>query len=435
LIFGRHRTQLVRVDTLMRIYYFAILGMANILALPNTIHTELYPDYRWPLSVFNGADEGKVKLFSALALFASCAFAGIRPVSQLARVLAFCSLFLVNAAVNSDGGTTHLYQFWLWSALALAMIPSERLPWISQTERRRRHRRLIGWWAAQSVVLLFYGLSGIWKCVGLVDQIFKGEPHLLSAKGLAYHLASETLRAGAHPILGDWLLNHEALSPLLAGGVILIQLSCLVAISHAGLRKWVGLALIGFHLGTYLFLSITYPTNVFLIGVLLVTNPFANSFKVDFRPSFSSALVYGMGLYVLVAFASVFVAPGGELFPIFNGHWFIRVPYEIQDYGLLVRSLDGKALDPPVYVEAIYPRLRVWPFAAYGSLQNWGQARTPEEQSKAKKFALSQIFHHRAFQAEFRKRRIDPLDFVQDHRVLSEQTLESVDSPGDILSP
>jgi hypothetical protein len=356
-----------------------------------------------------------------MSLIASCCLAGIFPRKQVFRALVFVTLFCFNAAIHSFGDTTHSYEFWLWAAFALATLPA----------KKARFRFPIAWWGAQTTVLLFYGLSGFWKVTGAIIQLSRGEPWLFGTKGLSYHLASEMLRVGVHPILGNWLLQNQAFSPLLAAGVAVIQLSCLIAIFRVSWRRWIGIALLSFHLGTYFFLSITYPTNVALVGILLAATP-RGSFDLPFRKRFCyPTLAWAtLGCYLLFAFGTALLTPEGEIFPFFNGHWFVYVPYEKSDYGLYVRSMNGKPLEKPAYVENMFGKFKAWPFSIYGAIQEWGGAMDEhsEEAAKRQQFALQLIFGKRRFEGELRRRHINTLDFVQDRRVISEEIIEAVQS-------
>lgn len=422
--------QTARVQSLLRAYYFVLLGVINALALPWSIETGLYPELRWPLGVFTGTDIGLVLLITALLLMASAAWAGCQPLHQIPRVCVFLSLFLMNAAINSRGATTHLYQFWLWSSFMLALIPSSA----SLSPRERARNLWVGWSSAQSMVLLFYGLSGLWKLIGVLIQWWNNEPHFLGYGGIAYHLASEKLRADSRPILGDFLLNHPGWSPVFATAVMGLQLLCWVGIVRPDWRRPLGLGLIGFHLSTYLGLSITYPPNVFLVGMLLATNPFSmGSWRFwrrrwRWRRNFRTVCAGILVVYTVAAFAMAIFSSRGEVFPFFNGHWFVHVPHTQEDYGLYITHLDGEELKEGFYIEHDYRRFRAWAFAIYGAIQNWGEAadRNSKEIQRHREFALRLIFGDRPFQAELRHRRIRLLDFIQNRAVESERTLEKV---------
>ena len=437
-MFFQHRALGARTESLVKAYYFALLGVANFLGWPSFYQEGLTPSFRWPLGIFDGTPLPTVQIFCCLILILVCCLAGIWPRSQSFRILVFVALFLMNAVANSAGATTHLYQFWLWSAFIMATVPgrSKKI-----TERRFYYYLMLGWWGAQAIVLMFYGLSGFWKTVGLFEQIFKGEPNLLSASGLSYHLASEMLRTGSQPLLGPWLLKFQWFSPVLAIAVIVLQLSCLAALFRGGwLRRAVGIGLILFHIGTYLFLAITYPTNVVLVGVLLATNSLparrgrrflAGLFRQrSWKLSYARSVCVVLVCYLAIALGTAVAAEGGEVFPFFNGHWFYKVPYELNDYSLLIQSLDGKELNPPLYIEHLYPKLKAWPFAIYGALQTWGRHVT-QNNSKAssdRDFALQLIFKGRAFKCELRQRRINTLDFVQTSGVLADRAMDSAES-------
>lgn len=131
--------------------------------------------------------------------------------------------------------------------------------------------------------------------------------------------------------------------------------------------------------------------------------------------------------YLVIALLTAQVETG-ELFPFFNGHWFYKTPVEFDDFGLVVQELDGRSFQEITYLEQLYPRLMVWPFAAYGSVQRLGQSlerSSPlsEQQMQASK---KLIFGSRKFKAQIVKRHMNPLDFVRERKVISAKVLIDV---------
>lgn len=134
-------------------------------------------------------------------------------------------------------------------------------------------------------------------------------------------------------------------------------------------------------------------------------------------------------VYFFIALATSFTK-AGELFPVFNGHWFYKTPNEFNDYGLLISQLDGKDYSEPLYLEKVYSKLMVWPFAAYGAVQRWGEAAEKQmmDQDAQMKAAQKLIFGSRSFKAQLVKRKMDPLEFVLHNNIGSFQVLANVEN-------
>ncbi len=141
-------------------------------------------------------------------------------------------------------------------------------------------------------------------------------------------------------------------------------------------------------------------------------------------------ILFGLlGVYFLISIATSF-SKTGELFPVFNGHWFYKTPNQFNDYGLLISELDGQMYSEPLFLEKIYFQVFVWPFAAYGAIQRLGealehQAPNQDEQLKAVK---KLIFGSRSFKAQLVKRKMDPLEFVLHNKFETIQALTNVEN-------
>ncbi len=276
MIFGKLNQKFQKTLILLRVYYITLFALLNIYGLSklNPATEQLKPVYLFPLEFLTGANHLTVSfILTALPMFLSFA-AALKPTSQSLRLLFVLSLFFFNALANSGGGLTHLWEFWLWSSVVLALLPTIVIKNDIPTKRVEKLIYLNGWWSAQAIVLLFYFLSGFWKLVGLIGQLRAGEPNFLSTDGLKYHLASEVIRAGANPLFKSIIYNQPLLSSLMAFGALVLQLSCLPIIFKVKMRPWVGMGLLFFHIGTSVFLGISYPTNFFLLGILFVVDTF-----------------------------------------------------------------------------------------------------------------------------------------------------------------
>lgn len=254
----------------MRAYYFLLLGIVNIYGLGQikNYSSNFSPAYHSIAAIFNGTNYPFALMTSSVLLMIATMVAGLKVTWQWTRILVVLFLLLYAAVVNSTGGVTHLYQFWFWTSVALAFAPTLKKP----NDIKLKISYLRAWSNAQAVFLVMYGLSGFWKMAGAIDQYLRAEPNLFSIDGLSFHLASEIIRANAAPMLGSLLFEHGSWQPLMAFLIVGLQLSCFVGVFLPRIRPGLGIFILMFHLGTFFFLSITYPTNVLLAPLLLMTS-------------------------------------------------------------------------------------------------------------------------------------------------------------------
>lgn len=226
------------------------------------------------LTDWNSKNYGILLLF-ILVIF--CFIAQSRPLESLWRRVCFLLLLMFEMHYNKVGAVTHLFQFWLWSAFILALMP----PYQQHSEKdwftdhlRKAVQYSIG------MILSFYFLSGLWKLIGVFIQLIHGEPHFFTTNGLVYHLYSEILRAGANPLLKNLILQHREFNIFLSVSAVSIQIFAISGIFKTHYHRRIGYLLLAFHLGTAAALDITYPTNIILVIWALVLSPFNNSIRL-----------------------------------------------------------------------------------------------------------------------------------------------------------
>lgn len=255
-------------------FYLILLGLVNIYGVPS-----IRPGYEnarllatWPVQWLEATGLLIGSPFIVFGTVLALLVAALYPLKWWTRALAFVFVFLFNAYNSSFGGVTHLYQFWLWCSFVLALMPT-----VCGLEKRSNRQLLLNsWLATQCMCLLFYSMSGFWKIYGAFVQFLAGEPTVFSPSGLGYHVASEIIRAGMNPLLGRLFIEHPWLSPPFAIPVALFQFASVFVIFKFKWHRLWGVGLICFHLGTFLILAITYPTNFFLVGLLFLASPFVD---------------------------------------------------------------------------------------------------------------------------------------------------------------
>ena len=185
------------------------------------------------------------------------------------RILVFVLFLLVEAFYNTNGLKTNIFLFWFWACFALCFCPSVR----KNHDLKSFYYLVWTQWFQRSLVLLLYFQSGVWKTVGLVEQIYNNEAHALTRKGLSYHLASEMIRTGNRPVWTDFILQNTFFNTLMVLSVFVIQLGTIVFILRPKNYRIIGGLLMIFHIGSFFSLSITYPTNFLLVMILFLKSP------------------------------------------------------------------------------------------------------------------------------------------------------------------
>lgn len=221
-----------------------------------------------PVSWLPGFDVQQLGLALVFAIMGLSVACFLNPHSSWLRKILFFIFLIFEIQFNDVGAATHLYEFWLWSSLALALMPK------LNTSAKSSEHLTLGIKTCISIILLLYFLSGFWKTYGAFEQILAGEPHLFTSEGLLFHMYSEIIRAGAKPLLLNFLSTHSFLNPILSVSVVVLQLSCVIGIFKTHWHRYLGFGLLLFHAGTALILDITYPTNFLLVTWGLILSPF-----------------------------------------------------------------------------------------------------------------------------------------------------------------
>lgn len=257
----------------IRSYCAGLLALVASMGLQpySNLPKHFSPPLLWQVSFLSVFPFKEIFLISILFVLFFCLCTILLPGSAFWRRALFVALFCFEGLNSSIGGRTHLFQFWLWSCFFLALMPDiKKIP----SPRKQFLNLVYGWYSVIIIILIFYGLAGFWKLIGFFQQFFLGEPQIFSPKGLLYHIASEKIRSGANPMAFELLAQHLWLNPLLELAAVTLQCSCFLAIFFCGSQRFIGLLLIIFHLATYFILSITYPTNLLLVGLTICNSPF-----------------------------------------------------------------------------------------------------------------------------------------------------------------
>lgn len=136
-------------------------------------------------------------------------------------------------------------------------------------------------------------------------------------------------------------------------------------------------------------------------------------------------------VYIIAAFGIGFLHKEGEQFPLFNGHWFFRVPHMMYDFGVIVKSIDSMPLKDQVYLEKSQGLVNhVWPFALYGSTQQLGKSlrkNNSDDIKKLKSFFKDTVFRGRNVSYEVHWREYDIIEFLNDGAIKTSELIKVID--------
>ncbi len=190
------------------------------------------------------------------------------------RVLVSLAFLQYLALQNSFGYLIHGFYSWFWLSVALWFLPSATVSSLRET-RRGRFRFLLGFAAAPAVILLFYSLSGVHKVAAALAALFTDDLSGFSPQAMAVTLAWRSLETGSEPLWAGLIIELPWLGWPLYLLIYYAELVALVILFRPRLHRAWGYLLVLFHVGTFLFMDITFPEHVLINGLFLVMSPFA----------------------------------------------------------------------------------------------------------------------------------------------------------------
>lgn len=282
----------VGVSWLVRFaYLFTAYWMATRLSYERA-YSGPPTDPLWPVSVVVNAI-GAEWLAYEMPWAAAGAGAGLLavlfPGMLVFRLGVFLCLLFTAALANSYGSINNDGHLALYISFALLFLPSA-IDSPKRMERKDAMAAVAVFWFAQSLLLLPYTLSGLFKIYGSRLELF-------SSDGFVRIMLS---RALDDTIEIPWLLPFFASQPLLAQalflGAVYVQVFALLALFRPHLHRPLGVALIAFHFGTDYTLNIFFHNFVYL-GIFLVFSPFAQG-RFSWMGLIKSLPVFGVPLRI-----------------------------------------------------------------------------------------------------------------------------------------
>jgi hypothetical protein len=135
-------------------------------------------------------------------------------------------------------------------------------------------------------------MSGLGKIAGAIYQSSAGQSSAFTHGALAVITANRLVETNSQSLFGPWLIEHPAMGDLLLWGDIYLQFFSFWVAFRPSLHKVWALALILFHLASYLFLTISFAPNALLLALLFFNSPFARETE-NWRDALADLPLFG----------------------------------------------------------------------------------------------------------------------------------------------
>ena len=193
--------------------------------------------------------------------------AAIYPRVLLWRLGVFLYILLYVALRSSYGSIDHGNYFYLYVSFSLLFLPPHDKP--NESARRSSLSCLAVLWLTQSLILLPYSLSGLWK-------IWDGRFGLVSSDSMVRILLNRAVddTDNIAPLL-PLISQHEYIAQFMLVVTVYVEVFAPLAVFRPHLHRPVGVILILFHVGSDWLMNISFSSNILMIGLFLVLSPTA----------------------------------------------------------------------------------------------------------------------------------------------------------------
>lgn len=261
-----------RAETLIIAYYATSIYLAAQLLYRNNdlLNAQAAWDFLWPIFWLERVNADIAIELIGIASILSSVVALIFRESVWARAAFFVTFFFAATVPNSLGGINHPYHAWFWVGAIFMCLPSGDPQKFNRAEKMSYLTTVL---TAQALILLFYTMAGAWKIVIGLIALIGGVPGNFSFGALSWTLADRVVQTGTDPLLADFVITNPEIAWILFGGVMYIQLFAVVAAFRPRLHILWGLALISFHIGTWVLMDIIFTEHIVLLAILFLLSP------------------------------------------------------------------------------------------------------------------------------------------------------------------
>lgn len=210
---------------------------------------------------------------------------------RLVRVLVSLSFLQIAALHNSHGAMSHGYHEWIWISVCFWFLPTAPTQKIL-TDRLQRTEFLYAFGFAPALILFFYTLSGLYKCMHAGLMLVQGEFGGFSPSAMAVTLAWRALETASSPMWAEPVIMFPFLGWPIFLGLYFVEVVSIAVFFRPVLHRTWGMLLIGFHFGTLLFMDITFSQHILINALLFVMSPFAPK-ETDWRAVLAAVPMVG----------------------------------------------------------------------------------------------------------------------------------------------
>jgi hypothetical protein len=269
------RTHLRSVQVVRMFYVLSLLWPVQSMRSWPELRKSTAIDPLWPGEWIDlvGITVG-ISLILGFYLVATVAVAAL-PQLRVARIAYAFGLLQFMAIENGFGKVNHTYHAWFWVSAFLILLPGARQAWRPDATRDQRQLFLQVMMLAQMAVLFFYTLTGLWKVWYATLALFNDQVSAFEVQGFSLLIGKQLLGMNKATLAGDLLVANPWLGWVLFNGTMYLETVSLLILFRPRLHRAWGFGLILFHLGTQAAMSVLFPTNIVLVGLLLLCSPFA----------------------------------------------------------------------------------------------------------------------------------------------------------------
>lgn len=197
----------------------------------------------------------------------------IKPGFWLFRLFVFISIFLFIALKSSKGKIDHNNHLLIFITFLMIFIDAN---WSSlkKITQRTKDNILFIFWSCQITILIAYFLSGLWKVIGMIDQIISGQINILYPSAVALQIANKWLQLNSSNVIADFVIRHYIFFWPFYLGAVYLEFFAIWSIKKPALQIFFALGLIGMHIFIFLTMDILFLINILFLLIFFVINPY-----------------------------------------------------------------------------------------------------------------------------------------------------------------
>ncbi len=228
---------------------------------------------QWPIFWAAFVDYTTAGNIVILLFFFTALYACFSPWNTYARLLSFIGLVQFHAFASSFGSTQQQFVLYVWVAFFFIFLPSIKT--LSRVTIQDRKKTLLVFFFAQAYFFLTYTMAGIGKVYGGIVQSLNGEASIFSFDAASLHITTWlNIMDYGETIGGRFLIEHQMIGWISLLLVVYLQLFSFLVVFRPSLHRVWALALVFFHIGTYITMRAFFPLHISLLVILFFNSPF-----------------------------------------------------------------------------------------------------------------------------------------------------------------